>query len=129
MSFQKNAFQNDAFVVIVTGTGGIDAEQPQRRRRLHLPVKPTGLPPLRGKLPAAVEDRISDAAARQEEITARLAREFIEPPSEAEIISEFMPIEAMSMEQVHAEIGLLLHKKLLTEEDEMLLLMLMAAAL
>ena len=113
--------------VVKTGTGGIDPE-PQRRRRLHLPVKPTGLPPLRGKLPTTVEDRIQDAAAAQADIAGKLAREFIEPPTEAEIIEKYLPIESMSMEQVHAEIGVLLRKQLLNEEDEMLLLMLMAAA-
>lgn len=109
--------------VVKTGTGGID---PERKRRLHLPVKPTGLverPAKEGR--KEVADRVDETRGIQAEIAARLAKEFSE---ETAALEARLPVAEMSLAQVEREIGVLLRKQMRTEEDELLLLLLMVAA-
>jgi len=110
-------------VVVKTGTGGIDPEK--RRKTLHLPVKPTGLLERPKAKDVRVQERLDESRDIQAEIAGRLAREFTE---EREVLEHPRPIVEMSMQEVEAEIGILLRKKLRTEEEEVILLLLIAGA-
>ena len=102
---------------VKTGTGGIDPSTGKRNI-----FKPTGLlerPRKKGK----VEDRVDDSRQIQAEIAGRLAKEFTEP---APVVQP--PVVTMTLQQIDAEIGVLLRKKLRTEEDEIAILLLLAAA-
>lgn len=100
-----------------TGTGGID-----RHSRI---TKPTGLLERKAKpkltLPAVIEERIQEAEHVAREIAARTAQEILD----AEL---YQPIRLMTQQQIDAEIGRLLRKKIRTEEDEIMLLLIMVAA-
>jgi len=106
------------------GTGGIDPSE--RRKRIGLPVKPTGLierPVKEGR--KDVEDRAAETAGIAAEIAGKLAREFGEETQQAEAQKR---IEQMTLAEVDFEIGVLLRKKLRTEEDEIMILLLIAAS-
>ena len=135
-AFQQSAFQwtpNKAFQIdveaaIKTGTGGIDPGEGLKRRKLHLPVKPTGLwERPKAKIPA-VQQRLDESSDIQAEIASRLAREFTEETRALEAGLEAVSIASMSMAEIDAEIGTLLRKKLRTDEEEVILLLLMMAA-
>lgn len=114
----------EAEQAVKTGTGGID---PEGSHHKPYPVKPTGilhLPPKRGKLAPAVEERIGEAARDKAEIAHRLAREFTEETA----LLQRPAIESMTMAQIEAEIGVLLRKKVKTDDEEILLLFLISVA-
>ena len=109
---------------VKTGTGGIDPGEGLRRKKLHLPVKPTGLLDRPKAKDVRVQERLDESVGIQAEIAARLAREFSE---EIASIEARPPVSTMSMAQIDAEIGVLLRKKLRTDEDEVIMLLLMIA--
>lgn len=127
-AFQWNAFQWNAFqiaraavvsVAVKTGTGGID---PPKRKKLHLPVKPTGLL-VRKRIPLTPLDaRLYETQEAAVEIAAALKAEFTSP-------RETMPLKLMTLMQIDAEISVLLTKKLRTDEEDTMLLILLAANL
>jgi len=131
----------EAEEVVKTGTGGIDpGEGLKRRRILHvkskppLIVNPTGLPPLKPEMLSPTEARTQDVAAIHAEIIAKSQQEFLEPTPAAPIwdITDYLPIEQMTLEQVDAEIKALLQKKLRTEKEErnlLALIILIAASI
>ena len=97
----------------------------ERRRARGIPVKPTGL--LHRPIPQGrkeVEDRAADSAQIAADVAARVAREF----DVGIWIAKAPTISAMSMEQIDAEIGARLRKKLQEEEDLMLMIAMIAAA-
>lgn len=108
-----------------TKTGG-KGDNPKKRKKLHLPVKPLGLLDRPKKAPegrTTPDERVSQGLEIQSEIASRLAREFSEETLQAE---EAPPIDRMSIAEIESEIGSILRKKLQSEE-EVLLLMMMSA--
>lgn len=98
----------------------------QKRKTLHLPVKPLGLldrPYKTKKAATKAEERIEETLKFQAEIAGRFARELRE-----EIDAYQPPVKEMSLREIEAEIGTLLRKKVRSDEDEVMLLLLMAAA-
>jgi hypothetical protein len=81
--------------------------------------KPTGLQPR-----SRVGQRISDTASLDAEVSARVAREFIDVPD----APAPPPVIEMSAEEIDREIGIILRKRVRTDEDEVMLLLMMAAA-
>ena len=108
-----------------SGGGGIDPGEGLKRKKLHLPFKPTGLLDRPKAKDIRVQERLDESVGIQAEIAARLAKEFGE---ETATIEERPSVSTMSMAQIDAEIGVLLRKKLRTDEDEVILLLLMVAA-
>jgi len=130
-AFQQSAFQwtpNKAFQIDAeagkTGTGGIDPGEGLKRKKLHLPFKPTGILGRPKAKDIRIQKRLDETGAIQAEIAGRLAREFGEETAEIEA----RPVIEMSMVEVEAEIGFLLRKKLRNDEEEVMLLLLMVAA-
>ena len=81
--------------------------------------KPTGLvdrPKLKTKAQKQVEARLAETAEIHAEVVAEAKQEFLEP------------VVTMSLTEIDAEIGRLLHKVIRTDDEEALLLMMMAAA-
>jgi len=107
-----------------SGGGGIDPVT-GKRRKLHLPFKPTGLLDRPKAKTPEVQKRLDESVEIQSEIASSLAREFAE---EQEVLEHPRPIVQMTMQEVEAEIGILLRKKLRSEEEEVILLLLIAAA-
>jgi len=107
-----------------SGGGGIDPVT-GKRRQLHLPFKPTGFIDRPKAKTAEVQKRLDQSVEVAAEVAQRLAREFAE---ETEVLEHPRPIVQMTMQEVEAEIGILLRKKLRTEEEEVILLLLIAAA-
>ncbi len=96
-----------------SGTGGID---PHERRGI---IKPTGLGPPKKAKPE-VQRRLDETREIHREVSEQFIRELGQD-------REFKPIAQMSMQEIDAEIGELLRKKLRTDEEELMLLMLMVA--
>lgn len=131
-AFQRSAFQDNAFQIDDTASGGKGDNAGGKESR-HPSFKPTGLvdrprkPVKEGR--KEVSDRVDESRQIEAEIAGRLAKEFSEetlniqqePPPVA-------PVEEMTLAEVELEIGVLLRKKLRTQEDEILILLLMAAA-
>ena len=99
---------------VKTGTGGID---PPKRRTIY---KPTGLVD-------RPRTRVEERVAETHEIAQQIAKAFQEEFTPAEI-AEPPPIEAMTMAEIDAEIGVLLRKKLRDEEDEAAMMLIMLAS-
>ena len=119
-NFFDGAFFNGGFfgenddVAVKTGTGGID---PPKRRTIY---KPTGLVD-------GPRTRVEERVAETHEIAQQIAKAFQEEFTPAEI-AEPPPIEAMTMAEIDAEIGVLLRKKLRDEEDEAAMMLIMLAS-
>lgn len=126
--FYSGVYFTDAGAVVKTGTGGIDPGEGIRRKKLHLPVKPTGFLDRPKAKDQAVQGRLDDAGRIEAEIAGRLAREFGDESQRIGEAEAARTAVALSMAEVDREIGALLRKKLRTEEDEVLLLLLMVAA-
>ena len=70
--------------------------------------------------------RIEERVAETHEIAQQIAKAFQEEFTE--IPAEPPPIEAMTMAEIDAEIGVLLRKKLRDEEDEAAMMLIMLAS-
>lgn len=99
-------------VTATTGTGGIDPP------RIY---KPTGLlerPAKKPKADARVEARVQESHDIAVEVAQEAKRAFD--------VEDYLPIERMTVAQVDAEIGRLMHKRIKTEEENVALLILLA---
>ena len=94
---------------VKTGTGGIDP-----RRSIY---KPTGLIDVKPK--SKIQQRVEETAQIHAEVSKNLRDEFV---------TEFKPIQTMTMAEIDREIGALLKKKMRTDEEEVTLLILMIAS-
>jgi hypothetical protein len=83
-------------------------DEGRKRKSIY---KPTGLPPFR----KTVEERVEE--------TRQIAREIHEP-----VAVVVQPVAQMSLNDIEAEIGELLRKKIRTEDEEIMLLLLLVAA-
>ena len=83
--------------------------------------KPTGLLD-RPRIETPVEQRIAETAEIHAEVQAE--RKFEAP----QVARMGLPVEAMSLTDIDAEIGLLLRKTMRTQDEEIMLLILMCAA-
>src|SRR5690242_18380925 len=104
--------------VVKTGTGGIDPEY--RRRKIYKPTgllerRPQNIPSVPNKNIPTVEARIEDIRDIHEEVTRKLAREFV------------TPIETMSPVEIDREIAVLMREKLQKDEEEETMLIMMMA--
>lgn len=99
-------------VEVKIGSGGDD----KRRKKLHLPFKPTGLldRPSRRK----IEQRIVESRQASAEVTAKLSAEFTQEPTRE--------IEAVSLSAIDREISALLHEEMQAEDTKIVLMMIAA---
>lgn len=88
----------------------------------HGIFKPTGLQPR--KRNGALDRRVDESALIDADVSARVAREFIDAPDAL----PQPPVIEMSAEEIDREIGIILRKQVRTDEDEVMLLLMMAAA-
>lgn len=130
MAFLKIYFGNPVGAVIEaveepvkTGTGGIDPGEGIRRRRRHKEIiKPTGLLPVKPK--KALEERTAEIAEIHQEVIAEAKREFLEPPSDVQILD----VTALSQAEILARLEALKRKETLSDEDLLVLIILIAAS-
>lgn len=99
-------------VEVKAGTGGDD----KRRKKLHLPFKPTGLldRPSRRK----IEQRVVESRQASAEVSAKLSAEFTQEPARE--------ATSGSLSAIDREISALLHEEM-QAEDTKIILMLVAA--
>lgn len=100
-------------VEVKTGSGGDD----KRRKKLHLPFKPSGL--LDRPAHRKIEQRVVESRQASAEVSAKLSAEFTQEPARE--------IEAVSLSAIDREIGALLHEEM-QAEDSKIMLMLIAAS-
>jgi len=93
-------------------TGG-KGDNKARRKKLHLPFKPTGLVDRPVVARPSVKERLEQAA--------EIHREVLEEVEEA------TPVERMSLQEIEAEIGERLRAGLRKDDEEIIMLLLMAA--
>lgn len=128
--FNSGIFNNAIFNVGAVDPdappSGGKGDNPAARRRVS--VKPTGLIARPKKARKDVQDRIDESREIHAEVQEQAFREFAEETIRLKAQPETVPVEAMSLREIDAEIGALLRKKLRTEEEELMLLILMAAA-
>lgn len=110
--FHGTFFAGGFFDELVLFTSGGKGDNSQKKRKSI--YKPTGLPPYR----ETVERRVQETHEIAKEV-AREARAVLHLPK---------PVERMSLAELDAEIGVLLHKKLRTEDEEIVLMLLVAVA-
>lgn len=98
-------------VEVKAGTGGDD----KRRKKLHLPFKPTGLldRPSRGK----IEQRVVESRQASAEVSAKLSAEFTQEPARE---------ASVSLSAIDREIGALLHEEMQAEDTKIVLMMIAA---
>lgn len=99
---------------VVLGKSGDDG----RRKKLHLPFKPTGLidrPSRRN-----IEQRVADSHEVAAEVSAKLTKEFSQEPAQAS------PIEIVSISAIDREIGALLREETQRQDTEVIMRLLAA---
>ena len=95
---------------------GVSSSKKSKRRQI---IKPTGLID-RPRIERSVEARVERSREIAREVAVAAELEFSEP--------EMVPVSRMTLSEIDAEIGKLLHKKLRDDEDEFVLLMLLIAS-
>lgn len=115
-----------AAVVVDDFVSGGKGDNPEKKRTVHVPYKPTGLiERKRKKAPESatqtVEQRIADSAEIHAEITARGFDDVAEP------LEEILAEGRISLDAMEFEIAAFLHKKIRTEQEETMLLLMLAA--